>query len=112
MHFIPSSPSSWFNLPRGSGVAYAAQEAWVQNETIRSNITFGAQEFDENRYAKVLHQCCLERDLELFAAGDNTEVGERGQNLSGGQKARIGLARALFSAAEILLLDDIFAALE
>ncbi|KAJ7489333.1 P-loop containing nucleoside triphosphate hydrolase protein [Mycena latifolia] len=112
MHFVPSSPNSWFNLPRGGGIAYAAQESWVQNETIRSNITFGAKEYDEIRYAKVIHQCCLERDLELFAAGDATEVGERGQNLSGGQKARISLARALFSSAEILLLDDVFAALD
>ncbi|KAJ6598427.1 P-loop containing nucleoside triphosphate hydrolase protein [Mycena vulgaris] len=112
MHFVSSSPNSWFNLPRGAGIAYAAQESWVQNETIRSNITFGAKEFDETRYAKVIHQCCLERDLELFAAGDDTEVGERGQNLSGGQKARISLARALFSTAEILLLDDVFAALD
>ncbi|KAJ7088653.1 multidrug resistance-associated ABC transporter, partial [Mycena epipterygia] len=112
MHFVPSSPGSWFNLPRAGGVAYAAQEAWVQNETIRSNITFGSTAVDEDRYAKVIHQCCLERDFELFAAGDNTEVGERGQNLSGGQKARISLARALFSTAEILLLDDVFAALD
>ncbi|KAJ7472355.1 hypothetical protein B0H11DRAFT_1867129 [Mycena galericulata] len=112
MHFIPSSPDSWFNLPRGAGVAYAAQEAWVQNETIRRNITFGVEEVDEDRYVKVIHQCCLEQDLELFAAGDNTEVGERGQNLSGGQKARISLARALFSTAEILLLDDVFASLD
>ncbi|KAJ7705435.1 P-loop containing nucleoside triphosphate hydrolase protein [Mycena rosella] len=112
MHFVPSSPNSWFNLPRGGGIAYAAQESWVTNQTIRSNITFGATQYDEGRYAKVIHQCCLERDLELFAAGDNTEVGERGQNLSGGQKARISLARALFSTAEIVLLDDVFAALE
>ncbi|KAJ7868848.1 P-loop containing nucleoside triphosphate hydrolase protein, partial [Mycena leptocephala] len=112
MHFVPSSPNSWFNLPRGTGVAYVAQESWVQNETIRSNITFGAKAFDENRYAKVIHQCCLETDFELFAAGDNTEVGERGQNLSGGQKARISLARALFSTAEIILLDDVFSALD
>jgi ABC-type bacteriocin/lantibiotic exporter with double-glycine peptidase domain len=112
MHFVPSSPNSWFNLPRGTGVAYVAQESWVQNETIRSNITFDAKAFDENRYAKVIHQCCLETDFELFAAGDNTEVGERGQNLSGGQKARISLARALFSTAEIILLDDVFSALE
>ncbi|KAJ7233850.1 P-loop containing nucleoside triphosphate hydrolase protein [Mycena haematopus] len=112
MHFIPASPDSWFNLPRGAGVAYVAQESWVQNETIRSNITFGATGFDENRYAEVINQCCLERDFELFAAGDETEVGERGQNLSGGQKARISLARALFSTAEIVLLDDVFSALD
>ncbi|KAJ7041082.1 P-loop containing nucleoside triphosphate hydrolase protein [Mycena alexandri] len=112
MHFTPLSPSSWFNLPRKDGVAYVAQEAWVQNETIRWNITFGAKTIDETRYAKVIYLCCLERDLELFPAGDNTEVGERGQNLSGGQKARISLAKALFSTAEIILLDDVFSALD
>jgi ABC-type multidrug transport system fused ATPase/permease subunit len=77
MHFIPSSPSSWYNLPRAGGVAYAAQESWVLNETIRSNILFGS-EYDEERYKKVIYQCALERDLELFEAGDQSEVGEKG----------------------------------
>ncbi|KAF9469452.1 P-loop containing nucleoside triphosphate hydrolase protein [Collybia nuda] len=111
MHFIPSGPSSWFNLPRSGGVAYAAQESWVTNATIRENIVFGSS-FDEERYNKVIQQCALTRDLELFNAGDHTEVGERGLTLSGGQKARITLARAIYSPAEILLLDDIFAALD
>lgn len=51
MHFIPSQPDSWFNLPRGGGVAYAAQESWVQSATIRENILFGAP-YDEDRYKK------------------------------------------------------------
>ncbi|KAG8744472.1 hypothetical protein FRC11_013448, partial [Ceratobasidium sp. 423] len=72
MHFVPSTPDSWFSLPRDGGVAYAAQEAWVQNETIKENIIFGA-EFDEARYKKVISQCGLERDLTLFDAGDETE---------------------------------------
>ncbi|KAF5375212.1 hypothetical protein D9758_000001 [Tetrapyrgos nigripes] len=104
MHFIPSSPDSWYNLPRDSGVAYAAQESW-------ENILFGAP-FDEERYRKVIHQCGLERDLTLFEAGDATEVGEKGLTLSGGQKARITLARAVYSSAKILLLDDVLAALD
>ncbi|KAL0959258.1 hypothetical protein HGRIS_014529 [Hohenbuehelia grisea] len=111
MHFIPMGPESWSNLPRAGGVAYAAQESWVQNDTIRANITFG-EPFDEERYNKVVYQCCLERDLELFGAGDKTEVGEKGLTLSGGQKARITLARAIYSRADILLLDDVFAALD
>jgi ABC-type multidrug transport system fused ATPase/permease subunit len=77
MHFIPASPNSWYNLPRTGGVAYAAQESWVLNETIRDNILFGS-EYDEERYKKVLYQCALERDLELFDAGDKSEVGEKG----------------------------------
>ncbi|KAG1716785.1 hypothetical protein ID866_383 [Astraeus odoratus] len=111
MHFVPSHPRSWFNLPRKGGVAYAAQESWVQNETIRDNILFGAP-YDEARYKKVIYQCALERDLQLFEAGDRTEVGEKGLTLSGGQKARVTLARAVYSAAEILLLDDVLAALD
>ncbi|KAJ8594877.1 hypothetical protein M405DRAFT_759938 [Rhizopogon salebrosus TDB-379] len=111
MHFMPSGPTSWFNLPRKGGVAYAAQESWVQNETIRDNILFGAP-YDEARYKKVLHQCALERDLTLFEAGDKTEVGEKGLTLSGGQKARVTLARAIYSSAKTLLLDDVLAALD
>jgi ABC-type bacteriocin/lantibiotic exporter with double-glycine peptidase domain len=59
----------------------------------------------------VIYQCGLRRDLSLFEAGDLTEVGEKGLTLSGGQKARVALARAVYSTAEILLLDDILAAL-
>ncbi|KAI6045165.1 hypothetical protein EDC04DRAFT_2638851 [Pisolithus marmoratus] len=105
MHFVPSSPASWYNLPRKGGVAYAPQESWVQNETIRDNILFGAP-YDEARYTKVIYQCALERDLELFEAGDRTEVGEKGLTL------RVTLARAVYSNAEILLLDDVLAALD
>lgn len=126
-----SSNDSWFHLPRGNGpgsVAYAAQESWVQNETIRVGLPFPStldqadsslQEnilfhspFDQERYDKVLYQCALERDLTLFDAGDLTEVGERGITLSGGQKARLTLARAVYSKAKVLLLDDVLAALE
>jgi ABC-type bacteriocin/lantibiotic exporter with double-glycine peptidase domain len=78
---------------------------------IQENILFGAP-FEEERYRKVIHQCGLERDLTLFEAADATEVGEKGLTLSGGQKARITLARAVYSSAEILLLDDVLAALE
>jgi ABC-type multidrug transport system fused ATPase/permease subunit len=111
MHYLPHGPRSWFNLPRDSGVAYASQESWVQNETIRDNILLGA-EYDEERYEQVISQCSLKHDLAMFNAGHDTEVGEKGLTLSGGQKARITLARAVYSSAEILLLDDIFAALD
>ncbi len=64
------------------------------------------------RYNDVVYQCGLERDLALFETGDETEVGEKGLTLSGGQKARVTLARAVYSRADILILDDILAALE
>ncbi|KII86412.1 hypothetical protein PLICRDRAFT_144122 [Plicaturopsis crispa FD-325 SS-3] len=111
MHFIATGPESWYNLPRDGGVAYAAQESWVHNETIRDNILFGSP-YDEARYDKVIYQCALRRDIDLFEAGDATEVGEKGLTLSGGQKARITLARAVYSTADILLLDDVLAALD
>ncbi|KAH8986970.1 hypothetical protein EDB86DRAFT_3211871 [Lactarius hatsudake] len=111
MHFVPMSPASWYHLPRAGGVSYAAQESWVQNETIRDNILFGAP-YDGERYNKVIYQCGLQRDLSLFNAGDMTEVGERGLTLSGGQKARVTLARAVYSLAEIIILDDVLAALD
>ncbi|KAJ8473273.1 hypothetical protein ONZ51_g7973 [Trametes cubensis] len=111
MHYIPSCPDSYINLPREGGVAYAAQESWVQNDTIKNNILFGAA-YDEVRYNKVIYQCALKRDLNLFDAGDQTEVGEKGITLSGGQKARVTLARAVYSDADTLLFDDILAALD
>ncbi|KAK0208414.1 hypothetical protein DFS33DRAFT_1411920 [Desarmillaria ectypa] len=111
MHFIPASPDAWFNLPRDGGIAYAAQESWVQNETIKANILFGSP-YDEARYKKVIYQCGLERDISLFEAGDQAEVGEKGLTLSGGQKARVTLARAIYSQAQIILLDDVLAALD
>ncbi|GJE96044.1 multidrug resistance-associated ABC transporter [Phanerochaete sordida] len=110
MHCVPR-PGGWVGLPREGGVAYAAQESWVRSATIKENIVLD-QPFDEERYKKVLYQCALRQDLKLLEADDETEVGERGLTLSGGQKARVTLARAVYSKAEILLLDDVFAALD
>ncbi|KAF9024857.1 P-loop containing nucleoside triphosphate hydrolase protein [Hymenopellis radicata] len=111
MHYTPNTSESWSNLPRIGGVAYAAQESWVLNATVKENILFGAS-FDNTRYKDVLYQCALDHDLNLFQDGDETEIGEKGLTLSGGQKARVTLARAIYSSAEIILLDDVLAALE
>ena len=100
-----------FYLPRQNGVAYVSQTAWLQNATIRDNILFG-NEFDEERYWKVVEACALKLDLDMFEAGDRTEVGEKGITLSGGQKQRLALARAVYSPAQTLLLDDVLSALD
>jgi ABC-type multidrug transport system fused ATPase/permease subunit len=92
-------------------VSYAAQQAWIFEGSVKSNILF-TEKFDDKRYKNVLHICALERDLELFPHGDETIVGDRGISLSGGQKARINLARAIYKKADIYLLDDPLSAVD
>ncbi|KAG1885552.1 P-loop containing nucleoside triphosphate hydrolase protein [Suillus subluteus] len=94
-------------------VAYCAQTPWLEHATIRDNIIFGSKlGFDEERYHTVVEACALERDLVVFEAGDMTEIGEKGITLSGGQRARIALARAMYSEANCILLDDPLAAVD
>lgn len=104
------------HIPNGqwimdSAVAYVASIPWIEAATIRENIIFGLP-FEAERYNDVLFACALIRDLEILTDGELTEVGPSGVNLSGGQKARISLARALYSRAGILILDDIFSAVD
>ncbi|CBQ67860.1 related to multidrug resistance protein [Sporisorium reilianum SRZ2] len=93
------------------GVAYCSQTAWLESLSIRDNIVFG-QYFDQDRYDKVLECCCLKPDLKTFPDADQTEIGENGVSLSGGQKARVALARAVYSRSPVLLLDDVLAAVD
>eukprot|EP01038_Epipyxis_sp_PR26KG_P012636 gene12636-16943_t len=95
---------------RGS-IAYTNQVSFIQNSSVRDNILFG-QHYDEERYQRTLFECSLLSDLEVLPAGDATEIGERGINLSGGQKARVALARAVYSNADIYLLDDPLSAVD
>lgn len=92
-------------------ISYAPQTPFLLHTTVRENITFG-QEFDEERYAKTIEACALQADLDVLLAGDQTVIGERGINLSGGQKARIAMARAVYSDTEIVLLDDPLSAVD
>ncbi|KAG9243283.1 putative ABC bile acid transporter [Calycina marina] len=94
-----------------SAVAFVAQIPWIENASIKDNILFGLP-FDEQRYDKVLEACALKKDLETLVDGENTEIGANGINLSGGQRWRVTFARALYSRAGILILDDIFSAVD
>ncbi|CAF1164650.1 unnamed protein product, partial [Didymodactylos carnosus] len=92
-------------------LAYVSQTAWIFAGTIRENILFG-KSFDEQKYKAVLKSCCLIADLRTFQAGDLTVIGEKGINLSGGQKTRVSLARALYAEADIYLFDDPLATID
>ncbi|KAG1695193.1 hypothetical protein DVH05_020834 [Phytophthora capsici] len=92
-------------------VAYYSQQTWIQNMTIRDNILFGLP-YDKEKYSKVIAACGLLPDLKQFPGGDATEIGQKGVNLSGGQKARVCLARACYSDADTLLLDSPLAAVD
>lgn len=99
------------NIKTHGSTSYAAQEPWLFTGSIYQNILFG-QPFNADRYDEVVKVCALERDFSLFPFGDKTIVGERGVLLSGGQKARIGLARAVYKEADIYLLDDPLSAVD
>ncbi|OAA68195.1 ABC bile acid transporter [Niveomyces insectorum RCEF 264] len=107
-HDAKATRDNWI-LPKS--VAFVAQIPWIENATIRDNIVFGLP-VDEERYRKTIDVCALGKDLEMLSDGENTEIGANGINLSGGQKWRITLARAIYSRAGILVLDDIFSAVD
>ena len=90
---------------------YVPQIAWIFSGTIRENILFG-QPYDEQKYTRVLEACALKEDMQRFPDYDQTVVGERGEVLSGGQKARVSLARAVYTDANLYLLDDPLSAVD
>ncbi|KAK0488812.1 P-loop containing nucleoside triphosphate hydrolase protein [Armillaria novae-zelandiae] len=92
-------------------VAYCPQNPWILSATVRDNILF-SHEYDEVFYNLVIEACALAPDLALLPQGDLTEVGEKGITLSGGQRARIALARAVYARADLVLLDDCLAAVD
>uniref|UniRef100_A0A8C0TZP7 Multidrug resistance-associated protein 1-like n=1 Tax=Canis lupus familiaris TaxID=9615 RepID=A0A8C0TZP7_CANLF len=98
-------------VQRKGSVAYVAQQAWIQNCILQENILFGSI-MQKQFYERVLEACALLPDLEQLPNGDQTEIGERGVNISGGQKHRVSLARAVYSGADIYLLDDPLSAVD
>ena len=92
-------------------IAYVAQQTWVMNASVKENILFGHR-FDPQFYDETVKACALLEDFAQLPDGDDTEVGERGISLSGGQKARVTLARAVYARADNYLLDDCLAAVD
>jgi ABC-type multidrug transport system fused ATPase/permease subunit len=95
----------------GASRAFCPQYAWIQNATVRENIIFG-KEFNQAWYDKVVDACALRPDLEMLPNGDMTEIGERGITVSGGQKQRMNIARAIYFNADIVLMDDPLSAVD
>ena len=96
---------------QNSRVSYCTQQAWLMNATLKENITF-VNDLDEERYQRILELVSLRQDLQELPKGDRTEIGERGVNLSGGQKARVSIARAMYNEADIYIFDDVLSALD
>ena len=107
-HDQKANPGNWI---LSSSMAYVGQQPWIENATLRDNILFGMP-FDEERYEQTIVACALKKDIGALSDGDKTELGINGVNLSGGQKWRVTVARAVYSRAAILVLDDIFSAVD
>ena len=99
------------NIKLSGKVSFVSQSSWILNATVEENILFFSKK-DEEKYKKIISICQLEPDLLTLPKGDQTEIGEKGLNLSGGQKARISIARAIYTDAEIYIFDDPLSALD
>lgn len=99
------------NMTLSGAISFSSQEPWLFSGSVRQNILFG-ETYDDERYQKVVDACALRSDFALFPHSDQTLVGEKGKSLSGGQKARINLARCVYKQADIYLLDDPLSAVD
>ncbi|KAF7562107.1 hypothetical protein G7046_g2035 [Stylonectria norvegica] len=95
----------------GASRAFCPQYAWIQNTSFQNNITFG-KDMDNKWYKEVIRACALEADIDMLPNGDQTEIGERGITISGGQKQRLNIARAIYFDADIVLMDDPLSAVD
>jgi len=100
-----ANKAKYTNIIVNGHVSFISQTPWIRNETLRNNITFFKQ-YDKEKYNTILNICQLKQDLEMLSGRDLTEIGEKGINLSGGQKARVAIARALINSPKILIADE------
>lgn len=110
-NLIPLNNNKKGNITINGEISYITQCPWIRNETLRNNILF-LREYNEIKYNKIIDVCQLKQDIDVLSNGDSTEIGEKGINLSGGQKARVALARAMYSDSDIYLFDDPLSALD
>ncbi|KAI0070122.1 multidrug resistance-associated ABC transporter [Panus rudis PR-1116 ss-1] len=108
---MSKSPTKRDSHGNTHAISYASQTPWLRHQSIKENILFGYP-YDEKRYKDVIEACALGPDLEIFEDGDDTEIGARGVSLSGGQKARVALARAVYAPTKYVLLDDPLSAVD
>ncbi|ODV93459.1 hypothetical protein PACTADRAFT_20700, partial [Pachysolen tannophilus NRRL Y-2460] len=108
---IPAVPTEPMVTEIHGSVAYCSQVAWIMNASLKDNILCGSK-FDEDFYQRTIESCQLLDDIDILPDGDDTLVGEKGISLSGGQKARVSLARAVYARADVYLLDDILSAVD
>ena len=104
-------PTTAGNIEVSGSIAYVPQIPWVFSGTLRENILFG-RPFQSEKYFRTIHACALEEDIERFPDRDQVVIGERGNTLSGGQQARVSLARAVYADCDIYLLDNPLAAID
>ena len=95
----------------GATRAFCPQYAWIQNTTLRENILFG-KDYNRQWYDEVINACALRADIDMLPHGDQTEIGERGITVSGGQKQRLNIARAIYFHSDIVIMDDPLSAVD
>ena len=103
--------SSKGNIVLNGELSYGSQQPWIMSDTFKNNILF-FKEYEPEKYKKIIELCQLDNDLELLAYGDETEINSTSSNVSGGQKARISLARCLYKDADLYLIDDPFSSID